>query len=292
MVPAGGIALPNQWGTAPGLWLESSRGTVVMLPGVPLEMRMLTEHEVVPRLRTRGAGSVIRSATLRTCGIPESTLAERVGDLEDALAPLSLAYLPSTEGVDLRLTAWNVTAAEADRMLHAGVQRLRERANEWAYGEGMTDLASVVLQQLRATNRQLAIAESCTGGLLGARITDIPGASDVFLGGMIVYSNQAKVAIDVSPELIAAHGAVSSEVAGAMAVGVAVGSGARVAVSITGIAGPGGGSEEKPVGTVCFGWSIDGVVTTQRAVFGGTRREVRERAVQAALFYLWRSFNQ
>ena len=208
------------------------------------------------------------------------------------MAPLSLAYLPSTEGVDLRLTAWNVAADEADRLLRGGIERLRECAAEWGYGEGNSDLGEVVAQQLRASGRQLAVAESCTGGLLGGRLTDTPGASDVFLGGVIAYSNHAKEAIAVSPDLIAAHGAVSSEVAAAMASGVAAGSGAQVSVSITGIAGPGGGTEEKPVGTVWFGWSIDGVVSTQKAVFGGTRREIRERAVQAALFYLWRALKQ
>jgi len=288
MVPVGGIALPNQWGTAPGLWLESPRGVVVMLPGVPLEMRMLTEHEVLPRLRARAGASVIRSATLRTSGIPESTLAERIGELEDALAPLSLAYLPGTSGVDLRLTAWDLAPDDADRALRDGIARLRERAADWTYGEGDTDLAEVILSQLRQSGRQLAVAESCTGGLLGGRITSIPGASDVFIGGMIAYANRAKEAIDVSPELILAHGAVSSEVAAAMAAGVAEGSGAAVTVSITGIAGPGGGSAEKPVGTVWFGYSVDGAVDTQKSVFGGTRPEIRERAVQGALMGVWR----
>lgn len=288
MVPAGGIALPNQWGTAPGLWLESPRGLVVMLPGVPLEMRKLMEHEVLPRLGAAAGARSIRSATLRTAGVPESTLAERIGSLEDELMPLTLAYLPSVAGVDLRLTAWDVDAATADALLQAGISRLRECANEWAYGEGDTNLAGVVLEQLRRSGRTLAMAESCTGGMLGARITDVPGASDVFLGGMVAYSNRAKEAIDVAPELIAAHGAVSEEVARAMAIGVSEGSGAQVTVSITGIAGPDGGTEEKPVGTVCFAWCIAGRTESARSVFGGTRTEIRERAVQGALFGLWR----
>jgi nicotinamide-nucleotide amidase len=288
MVPAGGVALPNQWGTAPGLWIDSPRGTVIMLPGVPLEMRMLMQHEVLPRLAARAAGPAIRSATLRTCGIPESTLAERIGELEDALAPLTLAYLPSVAGVDLRLTAWDLAAVDAESALRDGIDRLRERAADWAYGEGDVDLAAVVIDQLRRAGRMLAMAESCTGGLLGGRITAVPGASDVFLGGMVAYANHAKHAIGVPAELIDRHGAVSSEVAAAMAIGVAEGSGASVTVSITGIAGPGGGSDEKPVGTVWFGWSINGVVETHRSVFSGTRMEIRERAVQGALLGLWR----
>jgi nicotinamide-nucleotide amidase len=287
MVPTGGVALPNQWGTAPGLWLDSPRGTVIMLPGVPLEMRMLMEHEVLSRITTHSTGTVIRSATLRTCGIPESTLAERIGELEDALAPLTLAYLPSTSGVDLRLTAWDVIATEADAMLRTGIDRLRERATEWAYGEGNIDLAAVVLDQLRQSGRMLAVMESCTGGLLGGRITEIPGASDLFLGGIVAYANRIKHDSGVPPEVIDRHGAVSSEVAAAMAVAVAKELRASVAVSVTGIAGPGGGTEEKPVGTVWFGWSIDGVTETSRSVFGGTRPEIRERAVQGALMGLW-----
>lgn len=288
MVPAGGIALPNQWGTAPGLWLDSSRGLVIMLPGVPLEMRKLMEHEVVPRLVLATGAIAIRSAMLRTCGIPESTLAERIGDLEDALAPLTLAYLPSVAGVDLRLTAWDADGPTADAMLHDGIARLRERAMEWCYGEGDTNLAAVVLDRLRASGRTLALAESCTGGLLGARITDVPGASDVFLGGMVAYSNRAKEAAGVPAELIAAHGAVSEEVARAMATGVAEESGANAAIAITGIAGPSGGTDEKPVGTVWFAWTVDGVTESGKSVFGGTRVEIRERAVQWALLGLWR----
>jgi nicotinamide-nucleotide amidase len=288
MVPVGGVALPNQWGTAPGLWLDSPRGTVIMLPGVPLEMRMLMEHEVLPRLARGSTGTAIRSMTLRTCGIPESTLAERIGELEDALAPLTLAYLPGTVGVDLRLTCWTASAGDADTRLRAGIDRLRERAMEWAYGEGDTDLAAVVLEQLRTSGRQLAVAESCTGGLLGARITSVPGASAVFLGGVIAYADRVKQENGVAAELIAAHGAVSSEVAAAMAVGIARGSGAAATVSVTGIAGPAGGTEEKPVGTVWFGWSIDGRTETGKSVFGGTRTEIRERAVQGALLGLWR----
>ena len=289
MVPIGGVALPNQWGTAPGLWLDSPRGTVIMLPGVPLEMRMLMEHEVLPRLAAHAGGTAIRSATLRTAMIPESTLGERIGDLEDALVPLTLAYLPSVAGVDLRLTAWNLALADADARLRAGIDRLRARAGEGCYGEGDVDLAAVVLDQLRRSRRRLAVAESCTGGLLGGRITAIAGSSDVFVGGVVAYDNQVKRdLLNVSIDALDAHGAVSAEVAAAMAAGAAVRLGAEAAVSVTGIAGPSGGTDEKPVGTVWFGWSIDGVTETHKSVFGGTRQEIRERAVQGALMGLWR----
>ena len=288
MVPRGGTALHNQWGTAPGLWLESARGLVVMLPGVPLEMRMLMEHEVLPRLVSRADGTTIASAVLRTCGIPESTLAERIGSLEDALAPLTLAYLPSVHGVDLRLTAWNQPADPAREKLADGIARLRGTAHAWAYGEDGTDLAAVVLELLRGRGSKLAVAESCTGGLLGGRITEIPGASDVFVGGIVAYDNRVKCeSLGVPEAMLAEHGAVSAAVAHAMAEGAASRLGAGIAVSVTGIAGPGGGSDEKPVGTVWFGFSVEGKTDTHKSVFGGTRAEIRARAAQGALWGLW-----
>jgi nicotinamide-nucleotide amidase len=259
-----------------------------MLPGVPLEMRMLMEHEVLPRLVAQGGGTTIASAVLRTCGIPESTLAERIGSLEDALAPLTLAYLPSVVGVDLRLTAWNQPTDRAREQLADGIARLRGVALAWAYGEEKTDLAAVVLAQLRGRGSKLAIAESCTGGMLGERITDIAGASDVFVGGVVAYDNRVKRDLLGVPEaMLAEHGAVSAAVAHAMAEGAASSLGADMAISVTGIAGPGGGSDEKPVGTVWFGFSVDGQTDTHKSVFGGTRTEIRERAAQGALWGLW-----
>jgi len=183
MVPDGAIVLPNRWGTAPGLWFDTGRGIVIMLPGVPREMRNLFEHEVVPRL-VRGT-SVVRSATLRTNGVAESTLAERIGSLGEQLAPLTLAYLPGVNGVDLRLTAWGVEPDVAGGLLTRGVSRLRDVVGSWVYGEGDTDIAALVIDELRARSWTLSVAESCTGGLLGARITAIPGSSDVFAGGVI-----------------------------------------------------------------------------------------------------------
>lgn len=283
MVPRGATVLPNRWGTAPGLWIPSPRGTVIMLPGVPHEMRNLLDHEVVPRLLDQGGG-VIRSRTVRTAGVPESVLGERLDPLEAELAPLSLAYLPDVAGVDLRLTAWQLPASEADARLAAGVARLREVAGQWIYGEGDDDLAAVLLAAARAAGRRIAVAESCTGGLLGGRITAIPGSSDCFLGGVIAYHDAVKTELlGVEAELIARHGAISGEVAEAMVRGVAERTGADLALSITGIAGPAGGSEEKPVGTVWFGvWDCN-KVTSVRVGFPGTRFEIRARAVQAGL---------
>jgi nicotinamide-nucleotide amidase len=288
-VPRGATVLRNRWGTAPGLWLEGAPGLVIMLPGVPAEMRKLLEHEVTPRLAARADGSVIRSLVVRTTGIPESTLAERMGDVEAEITPLTLAYLPGLEGVDLRLSAWEMTPAEADERLGAAAQLLRERAGDHVYGGGEEDLAAVVLDHLRTRGLRLAVAESCTGGLIGSRLTEIPGSSEVFVGGIVAYSNEVKTAqLGVPAELIATHGAVSEPVAAAMAQGAIERLGVPVAISVTGVAGPGGGSESKPVGTVCFGFAYGGRIETRRSMFPGSRHEIRSRAAQAALFLVLR----
>jgi nicotinamide-nucleotide amidase len=284
-VPRGGTVLRNRWGTAPGLWLESSRGVIIMLPGVPIEMRNLLAHEVLPRLAPRAGSLVVRSRTVRTTAIPESTLAERLGDIEAAVHPLALAYLPGLEGVDLRLTSWGADAAESDARLEAGAAEVRRRAGEHVYGEGDESLAGIVLNLLRTKGLTIGVAESCTGGLLGGRLTDVPGSSDVFRGGIIAYDNGVKVGqLGVPLELLGAHGAVSEPVAQAMAEGVRQRLAVDVGVGITGIAGPGGGTPDKPVGTVCLTVAGLGEVYSRRTIYLGSRPEIRARAVQTALF--------
>jgi nicotinamide-nucleotide amidase len=289
LVPRGATVLPNRWGTAPGLWLEGPPGLVIMLPGVPGEMRRLVEHEVVPRLAARSDGAVIRSRVVRTTGIPESTLAERLGEIEQAIAPLSLAYLPGFDGVDLRISAWRLPAAEADARLAAAATLVRQRAGGHAYGEGDDDLAALVLERARARGVKLGTAESCTGGLVGARLTDIPGSSDVYTGGVICYANELKTSLlDVDPGLIAADGAVSESVARAMARGACRRLGVDLAVAVTGIAGPGGGTAAKPVGTVWLALAHGEEVEARRLQLPGDRHNVRVRSAQAALQMLWR----
>jgi nicotinamide-nucleotide amidase len=291
MVPRGGTVLPNQWGTAPGLWLESPRGVVVLLPGVPSEMRNLLAHEVLPRLAARSAGRVIRSRTLRTTNIPESALAGKLGTIEDDIAPVTLAYLPGLDGVDLRLTTWDATPATADATLEAAAARLRALAGDHIYAEGTTALASVVVEALRRRGETVAVAESCTGGLLGGRITDVAGSSDVFQGGIMAYANQVKEReLGVPAAMLAAHGAVSEPVASAMAAGVQGRFASTWGIGVTGIAGPGGGSDQKPVGTVWLSVAGPGpsaAPVAARMVFPGSRTEVRARAVQAALYQLF-----
>lgn len=287
MVPVGAEILENRHGSAPGIWLEDERGRwVAMLPGVPREMRGMLADALLPRLQGRETGppQVILSRTLRTTGIAESMLADRLGPLARGPEGLALAYLPGWEGVDLRLTSRGLAAAEARGALARGVQALSPVVEEFMYGEGDIDLAAVVLDALRATSHSIAVAESCTGGMLGARLTAIPGSSDVVRGGVIAYANDVKEGLlGVPNELLQSHGAVSEPVAAAMAAGVAARVGASIGVGITGVAGPGGGLPEKPVGTVCFGLWLAGQASTTRAIMIGDREEIRRRATQAAL---------
>lgn len=283
-VPEGAEVLLNRWGTAPGLWIDGAPGLTVMLPGVPKEMRGLLDREVIPRLKARTTGMVVRSLTLRTTSIPESSLADRLQPLEHLLTPLTLAYLPSTRGVDLRLTAWGVAPEEADDLLRDGATRLATELGNAVYGRDKQDLAEVAIARLRERGLTLAVAESCTGGLLGARLTGIAGASDVFFGGVICYHDAVKrELLGVPSESLAQHGAVSIEVAKAMARGVRERLGTHAGVGITGIAGPTGGTPDKPVGTVCIAWSLGMQSTAIRVTLFGNRAEIRERATQAAL---------
>ena len=295
-VPEGACVLPNPRGTAPGLWIEDARGRVaVLLPGVPREMRGLLVEEVLPRLARRDAGGgagpphVVLSRSVRTTGVSESALAERIGEIEAEIAPLTLAYLPSTDGVDLRLTAWGLELGDAERRLAAAAARLKERAGEHCYGEDGADLAAVVLDALRKQRRRLGVAESCTGGMVAERITNIPGSSDTFIGGVVAYADVIKTAaLKVPLETIAAHGAVSEETVRAMAEGAQRLFSVDATIAVTGVAGPGGGTPEKPVGTV---WLAARVHTDTRAlhrVFPGDRDEIRRRSAQAALDLLRR----
>ncbi len=289
-VPAGATVLPNPRGTAPGLWVEDRSGrVVVMLPGVPSEMRGLLAEEVLPRLAARTAGVVVRSRTVRTTGIAESALAELVGAIEEEIAPLTLAYLPSTEGVELRVTAWGLREDEAERLLEAAAAQLRQRAGEHAYGEDGADLAAVVLDQLRGRKVRLVVAESCTGGVLSGRITAVPGASEVFIGGVVAYDNVVKSGtLGVPPELLDQYGAVSEQVVSAMAEGAQRQFAADVALAVTGIAGPTGGTAEKPVGTVWLAARYRSESRALKRMFPGDRNEIRARSAQAALDLLRR----
>lgn len=286
-IPRGAVALQNPRGTAPGVWLEGPLGVVVMLPGVPHEMRGLLETELVPRLVRRMAGSdttVTRSRLLRTTGIAESSLADELEGVDERIAPVTLAYLPSLEGVDLRLTAWHMAAAAADAALEDAVQAILPLLGRRYYAEADGDLAAVVLDGLGRAGHRLATAESCTGGLLGERITAIGGSSAVYVGGVVAYANEVKGGVlEVSPDILERHGAVSEEVARAMARGVAERLGVSAAMAVTGVAGPGGGTPDKPVGTVYVAARLGDADRVVRLGLSGDRDAVRRRSAQAAL---------
>lgn len=289
MIPEGATILHNQHGSAPGIWLEDEKGRwVAMLPGVPREMRGLLADEVLPRLRERlerttGGVQVIRSRTLRTTGVAESALADQLGPLAAGFDGLSLAFLPGVDSVDLRLTSRGLSAAEADAILETGIVKLRAAAGRYVFGEEGADLAAVVLDASRRRGVRIAVAESCTGGLLGSRLTAVPGSSDVFVGGIIAYDNSVKRGmLGVADADLEEHGAVSEEVATKMARQVRESLKADIGIAITGVAGPGGGTAAKPVGMVWV--ALDGIRAEARCLrLFGTREEVRQRAAQAAL---------
>lgn len=288
-VPRGALVLPNRRGTAPGLWIDGASGSTVLLPGIPQEMRALMEREVIPRLEqlagdAEGATTVTLSRTLRTTGVSESKLAEQIGSLGETFDRVSLAYLPGLDGVDLRLTAWHMTGKDAERALGHAVRLLRPVLGRNLYGEADVQLAAVVVHQLRESGYRMATAESCTGGLIGARITAVPGSSEVYVGGVVCYANESKVRdLGVADQLLQEHGAVSEPVVRAMAEGVCHRFGTEVGLAITGIAGPSGGSAEKPRGTVWIAAKRQGRIESVGRWFPGGRDEVRQRAAQAAL---------
>lgn len=309
LIPDGAHVLRNQHGTAPGLILEDELGRwVAMLPGVPREMRGMLHDSLLPFIAERASGdSVVASHTVRTTGYPESLLADRLGDLAGGFDGLELAFLPGVDGVDLRLTSRRLGRAAAAHALGRGAARLRERVH--AYAEGDVDLAGMVLAECRRAMLRIAVAESCTGGMLGARITAVPGASDVFHGGVIAYDNRVKrQLLGVTDDCLREHGAVSEPVALQMARGIRLRLGTEIGLSITGVAGPGGGDSVKPVGTVWVALDIaegrppigrpegSASLTPERRArvfhLGGDRQEIRTRATQAALDMVRRTIQE
>ena len=252
LLPRGAAVLPNPVGTAPGMvWTPRPGFTVLTFPGVPSEMQAMWEATAAPWLRRSGlAEGLFASRTLHFWGLSESALAERVADLLAGDNPTVAPYAGAGE-VRLRLTA-RAADAEAAAALLAPVEReLRARTGRCCFGADGQSLAEVVLEALRRRGERVAVAESCTGGGIGAALAAVPGASDVFLGGVIAYANSIKQAwLDVPEDLLQRHGAVSDPVAAAMAEGVRRRSGATWAVAVSGIAGPGGASPDKPVGLV------------------------------------------
>ena len=280
----GARVLENPRGTAPGFWAERDGVEVVVLPGVPSEMREIMEESVLPVLRERGGGAVGRRRVLRIAGMGESAVEELVAPVYARWKDDPVTILASPGEVQLHLAVRGLPG-EADARLAAMEADFRSVLGPRVFGEDAEDLPRVVGRRLRERGWTVALAESCTGGTIAAMLTDVPGSSDYFLGAVVSYANAAKEGfLGVDPETIRRFGAVSPETALAMARGARDRFGADVAASVTGIAGPDGGTPEKPVGTVHFGLATkDGAALTKRRLFGGDRAVVRRAASIQAL---------
>ena len=288
LIPRGAELWTNSVGAAPGILIEHRKKPVILLPGVPQEMEMLAREHVIPYLRQR-SGLAVESFTLRTFGAFESQLHEKIGAMPDAWPGASLAYLPSWFGVDLRVTVTGANAALARNVAERAYAELAERVKGVVYAEGTRGLEEIAGELLAAKGWKIAAAESCTGGLLAKRLTDVAGCSRYVERGYVTYSNQSKLELlGVDAATLAAQGAVSAAVAEQMAQGARAKAGVEVGVGITGVAGPNGGSEQKPVGTVFIAVSspLGDAVRVHR--FIGSRATVRERSAQTALDMLRR----
>jgi len=285
--PDGAEPIPNKYGTAPGIFISNNDTLVFAVPGVPREMKGMVDDFILPRLMENRRGIPFRYRIFRTAGIGESGIAEILGKW--TFPDVHLAYLPKFGCVDLRISAVAENEDKAESQLDVAEVFLESKLEKYIYGYGDTELAQVVGDLLLERGWKLAVAESCTGGMLGSMITDIAGSSEYFEGGFITYSNALKAAkLGVPTELIEEHGAVSSEVAGKMAEGAAKNAYAEVGVGITGIAGPTGGTPEKPVGTVYIAVHTPEETEVIRFRFKDDREMNRQRSVFAALTMLHR----
>jgi len=279
----GARVLENPRGTAPGFWAEGRGVEIVVLPGVPSEMKEIMSGTVLPELAARAKGDVIARRVLRIGGTGESAVEELVEPVYRKWAVHPVTILAAPGEVQLHL-AVRATPQRAGEILSAMEADFREVLGPRVFGRDGEDLAAAVGSLLRRERKSLAVAESCTGGMISALLTDVPGSSEYFLGGVVSYANSAKESLlGVSPATLAAHGAVSAEAALEMARGARDRLGADLAVAVTGIAGPDGGSEAKPVGTVFLALSGEDGETARKRFFGGDRAVVRRAASLAAL---------
>lgn len=284
MLPEGCIVLENHNGTAPGVVMELENAKVVLLPGPPNELCPMFEESVMPYLAGLTA-HVICSQTVKICGVGESKAETVVKDLIDAQTNPTIATYAKTGEVHIRVTADAADRKEAMKLIKPVVKELKNRFGNDIYStEEDTTLEKAVVDLLRANGLTVTCAESCTGGLLSARLINVPGASDTYKSGVITYSNKAKRRfLGVKKSTLQKHGAVSEQTAEEMAKGAAFLLKADVAVAVTGLAGPDGGTEEKPVGLVYIACSVKGKITVKKYQFSGSRSKVRDSAVSAAL---------
>jgi competence/damage-inducible protein CinA-like protein len=294
LIPSGATVLPNPVGSAPGFWLSWKGATLIALPGVPSEMTAMMRESVIPLLSSQLAKSrvglrPITRLLFHTFGLPEADVDAQLKGLISKGAPLDLGLLASPTGVLVSLTTNSRTHVK-EEVLVSLAQNVRTRLGEWLFGEGQESMEEIVGRLLTEQKLTIALAESCTGGLIGHRLTQVPGSSGYLDRGVICYSNKAKIELlGVPQDLIEKHGAVSGEVAAAMANGVREHSGVSVGLSVTGIAGPGGATPTKPVGLVYVGLSAEsGQPITKEYRFHGDRTMIKQRASQAALDLLRR----
>ncbi len=290
-VPRGSRVVPNPVGTAPGFIVEKDGKTVIVLPGVPPEMKAMAEQTVLPYLGERArqeGGAVILSRVLRLAGIGESQAEAEISDLIHTHNP-TVAPLAKTFEVHLRVTARAPDRAAAEAMIAPVEAEIKRRLGKHIYGADGETLESVIGGLLRTAGKTLAAAESCTGGLIGHRITNVAGSSDYLLASLVTYSNEAKIKLlGVPPATIAEHGAVSEQTARAMAEGVRQTCGADIGLSVTGIAGPTGATPSKPIGLTYIGLSDSAGTQVEEHRLRGDRLMVKERAAQMALYLLYR----
>lgn len=285
--PKGATLLENSLGTAPGILFDRDGKLFCSMAGVPSEMRKLMNEKLIPYLKERGTGRAIIFRSISTFGIPESKLAEKIDDAGFKPEGAKLAYLPSYAGVVLRLRAEAETEEKAQEVIDRNFEKLYEIVEEYVFSTDSERLLDTVTSTLMEKAVTVATAESCTGGLIAKMLTDQPGSSVYFLQGAVTYSNESKInRLGVRQSTLESHGAVSEEVAREMAEGMRLLAGSDYAVSVTGIAGPGGGTEEKPVGLVYIGVADEDGVVVKRARFSGDRDVVRVRTANTALYLL------
>jgi nicotinamide-nucleotide amidase len=290
MLPGACTVLTNKVGSAPGMWFEKNDTIFVSVPGVPFEMKYLVENEILPRLRTNGKAKAIFHKTVQTQGLPESMLAEKIENWETSLPEnIKLAYLPNPMSVRLRLSAIGTDLEELKRLVGGEIEKLKQLIPDYIFGYDNETLGEITGQLLREKGLTLAVAESCTGGYISHLITSVPGSSEYFRGGVTAYSNEVKKSLlGVSELTLQNYGAVSSEVVREMALGVRKKLGADFAVATSGIAGPTGGTEEKPVGTVWIAIAGPENTITEKFIFGDNRERNIIRSSQTALQLLRR----
>jgi nicotinamide-nucleotide amidase len=282
--PKGAELIDNPVGQAPGFILSREGSLCFVLPGVPSEMRRMVDGTVIPRLARMEGKTVSRCLVLRTFGIPESELFQKLESLPVLFPEVRLGFFPDATGVKIRLLVFGPSPALCEEQIEKADRFARGCAGPWIYGTGEDTLESVLGAALARRKWTISVAESCTGGLVSHKLTDVPGSSAYFNLGVVAYANETKTAVlGVSPDILRNHGAVSPETAAAMAEGVRNLAGTRIGLSTTGIAGPSGGTPEKPVGLVYIGYSDPRGTVTEKHVFPRGRSWHKERSACSAL---------